>query len=132
MGIEELAELKAEIKEYKMEVKQLRVESAEETEAVTSLRDMFYEEFTKISGGQNEIKALLFNDTRTGRRGLVQNFSDLKEDFFDVKNIVTDMVEKRVSYKNRILRNWSVITTISLVVWELFKNKESIIHFFHG
>lgn len=46
----------------------------------------------EIKDGLNRILFYLENDSRTGRKGLVTDVEDLKEDFKDLRNTLTNFI----------------------------------------
>ncbi len=114
MGALELERLRQEIMEYRMEVKELRVEQQDSRDAYQAGFNGYSQEFASVSEALNEIKKLLYNDDRTGQKGLIQNF-------YELKTLVEKIIGKKESKQRFWLKVGSVASGGVLVFWALFK-----------
>ncbi len=112
---------KEETKEYKMEVKSLRLELHDVGESYKVGFDQVSQELMAVMEGNAKILNYLYNDEKTGRKGLIQSFSNME----DVVGKLTIMVEKLIgekeSKRRKRIKIWSAVSGSILVVWAVFK-----------
>lgn len=113
--------LKEGMKDRKEEIRRLehRVEDMGKSYAVGF--DNFYTEFESLSKGIEEIKTMLYNNNKTGEKGLIQSFSILRNEFYDLKVVVEKIIGEKDSRRRRLVKLWSRITIGVAVGWALFK-----------
>lgn len=125
MSAEEIEYLKEEIRGFKEEVAALRKESKEDHQAYKVNQDNYYEEYSAMNNNLLEIKNILYNDEKTGRKGLVQTVYMIEIEMKSSISKLTALVEKLIgdkdSKRRRLIKLWAVISAAGGIAWAVFK-----------